>query len=143
VQRDAFPAWTRRPVGLLLLALLLGACGAASAAPGFDPSSSSEAGGSVERLSATMRPSSYDWTAQAKAARATSGSATEASGTLRRLETVPVAGQKLTSVGLAPAAAAGAQAPASGAILKIATPTYSGEARVAGGASAAPAEPCT
>ncbi|MGH2589418.1 MAG: hypothetical protein ACRDGW_01310, partial [Actinomycetota bacterium] len=92
------PAWARRPAGLVVLALVLGACGAASAAPGSDPSSSSEAGVSVEQLSATMQPCSSGGTALSKVARAPSGPATDASGAIRRLESVPAAGQKLAAV---------------------------------------------
>lgn len=142
--RDSFPAWTRRPVGLLLLALVLGACGAASAAQGFDPSSSSKSGVSVEQLSATMRPCSYGGTALSKVARAPSGPATDASGAIQRLESVPAAGQKLAAVDVAAAAAsADVQVPASGMTIKVATPAGFGATRVAGGATAVPAEPCS
>jgi hypothetical protein len=132
-------------VGLLLLALVLGACGAASAAPGFDPSSSSEAGVSVEQLSATMQPCSSGGTALSKVARAPSGSATDASGAIQHLESVPAAGPKLAVAAdvAAAAASAGAQVPASGATVKVATPAGSGATRVAGGATAVPSEPCT
>jgi hypothetical protein len=144
VVRDAFPAWTRRPVGLLLLALALGACAAASAAPGSDPSSSSDTAGRVEQLSASMRPCSYGWTALSKVARAPSSPATDTSGAIRRLAGVPAAGQKLTAVDVAAAdAPVAVQVPASEATVKVATPAGSGAARVPTGASAVPAEPCT
>jgi hypothetical protein len=112
-------------VGLLVLALLLGACGAASADTGSDP----------------VRPCSYLGTALAKVARAPSGPATDTSGALAG---VPAAGTKLTSVDLAPADAA-VQAPASGTVptMKVATRSAPGTSRVAGGVSAVPAEACT
>jgi hypothetical protein len=99
---------------------------------------------SVEQLSATMRPCSYGGIALSKVARAPSGPATGASGAIQRLESVPAAGQKLAAVDVAASAAsADVQVQASGATVRVATPAGSGAARVAGGATALPAEPCT
>lgn len=142
--RDAFPAWTRRPVGLLLLALLLGACGAASAEPRSDASSSSQTVRGVER--ATLQPCFYGGTAIRKVVGAQSGPATAGSGAIRLLEAMPAASDKLAVAGAAPATAAAVQVPASGtgATMKVATPAGAGATRVADVAAPAhAAEACS
>lgn len=140
VVRDAFPAWTRRPVGLLLLALLLGACGVASADP--DTSSRSESAPGVERATATVQRCSFVGTAVRKVAGVPSGPVTAASGAIRRLEGVAAAANKFTAANVT---AAGVPVPATGgsAAVKIPAPVGLGSARVAGEAlSALAAEPC-
>jgi hypothetical protein len=57
---------------------------------------------------------------------------------------VPAAGRKLTAVDVTAAdAPVAVQVPASEATVKVATPAGVGVGRIAGGATAVPAEPCT